>query len=383
MIADSSYLGLESLTKAYIIARKDHHLTPEEEKRNRLSGPIMVTVTLAKHSFAKKLNFGAGKKSSIVFLLFEVVVRLKRKINKLFFECFGFMCTVEKKGEVSFMGNGFFPTKHTPTTRPSQSPHQSNQTNHTIYTSPYNMEGRVKRLQYKPEQLQAALDAWNSDDNSDSVFAIAKRFGIPNSTVSRHVDNQVKRIEDIPKSGPGTYLNAGEEKSLLEWIQSMQLLHTPVGKREVASMVSQIMHDPELKKLSKSWWRSFHKRNEEFGWKNTEKLDKTRVDSSSINAVTNFFSTLKEKMATRKYSCIWNMDETAVNGEPLKNRRVLIDKRLKIHYDRCTMTSDHVTMVAAINNLGGFIPPMLIFKGKRLTEHLGQHAPTGESCDCC
>ena len=242
----------------------------------------------------------------------------------------------------------------------------------------------TKRKQYSAQSLQSAIDVMNDDNDHRSVRRIAAMYHVPESTLRRFKKQQVTTIDQITKSGPGSYLNAEQEELLVQWIQTMQLLHTPVGKSEVTKMVAGLMSDESLTHLSWSWWKGFKERNPSFGWKNTESLDKQRVDSSSANSVKHFFNLLSKQVDERKYTIMWNMDETGVNGEKSATRRVFIDKSIPLKYDRATLTKEHVTFVVAVSHLGTSIPPLAIFKGKRFMENLTAGGPPGiKTVLCC
>ena len=71
------------------------------------------------------------------------------------------------------------------------------------------------------------------------------------------------------------------------------------------------------------------------------------------------------------------MDETSINGEPTKSRKVFVDKNIGTVYDRSVFTKQHVTLVVAVSSIGTSIPPLAIFKGKRLISNLIENGPPG------
>jgi hypothetical protein len=233
---------------------------------------------------------------------------------------------------------------------------------------------KKKRLIYSKEQIQNSLNLLNDSKNPISIRSISLKFGIPESTLRRYKKNNITTASEIKKSGPSTILSIHQEQLLINWIQTMQILHTPVSKTQIITMIRQYLNNNDYK-ISDKWWIRFQRDNPKFRWRNTESLDKVRVDSSSINSVTNFFVKLEALLNEKKYAYIWNMDESAINGDPKKKRRVFVDSSIPIQYDRTVMNASHVTLVVAINNAGGFIPPMLIFKGKRLLDNLLNDSP--------
>ena len=74
---------------------------------------------------------------------------------------------------------------------------------------------------------------------------------------------------------------------------------------------------------------------------------------------------------------IWNMDET---GFSLSSRlQYVLSKKNTRNVSKvaASSTTDHISAVTTISAAGTFIPPLIIYTGKRVIENLLDGAPSG------
>jgi len=113
-------------------------------------------------------------------------------------------------------------------------------------------------------------------------------------------------------------------------------------------------------------------RNWDLSLRQTEGLSVARAQGMYREDVNNYFkilqSILVENDLLNKPQNIINMDETGfnVNNEPGK---VITEKGIKTLHDVTSVErGEHVTIVAACNAEGRFLPPVVILKGKYMKE---------------
>ena len=166
---------------------------------------------------------------------------------------------------------------------------------------------------YTDEQLQLALDKLKEPNSNSSVNSISKLYGISEPTLRRYKRNNITNAQNRKRGGASKHITDGQERTLVEWIRCMQLLHTPVSRNQIKKIVLSFNSEKKIELTSK-WWRRFESDHPDITWKVSESLEKIRIDSTTPSAIYQFFEKLKQKVEERKYQLIWNMDETGING---------------------------------------------------------------------
>ncbi|KAJ3659805.1 hypothetical protein Zmor_011473 [Zophobas morio] len=77
-------------------------------------------------------------------------------------------------------------------------------------------------------------------------------------------------------------------------------------------------------------------------------------------------------------SRIWNVDESGLSTVPSKNSKIFATKgRKQVGVLTSAERGQHVTVVCAMNVIGSYVPPALIFPRKRLKNELMDNSPPG------
>ena len=87
---------------------------------------------------------------------------------------------------------------------------------------------------WKQEQLEAALNEIESGKGKESIYKLAKKYGIPSSTLYDHARKKVS------KSGAGrpTVLTRAEEEELVYCCQVLQEMGFGMTKENVTAIVT-------------------------------------------------------------------------------------------------------------------------------------------------
>ena len=63
------------------------------------------------------------------------------------------------------------------------------------------------------------------------------------------------------------------------------------------------------------------------------------MDSQTVpSIIIHYFDRLKKLMEERQFANLWNMDETAINGEPSHGRLVFVDRNIGTVYDKTVVS---------------------------------------------
>lgn len=228
-----------------------------------------------------------------------------------------------------------------------------------------------------------------------STFGASKHFGLPRTTLRRHLKHCLEIGNDVSKLHENLAVNQvfdrTEEHSLVDYIKDAAHLQFGLTLKDVKILAYQFAK-ANGKKYPKSWdtnkmagdyWlRLFRKQYQnELSLRKPEATSLAR--SSAFNKHTvrltfdNFKKVLSQCPSDIKATDIWNLDETGLSTVhvPPKILAPLGAKQVG------SMTSAErgttVTMIAAINAGGGFIPPMLIFPRVNFKDFMITGAPEG------
>ena len=210
------------------------------------------------------------------------------------------------------------------------------------------------------------------------IRAIAKSFDVPKSTLDKRIRGKVKGIHHM--SGGNLKPRLFTEKQELELVDFI-LNHadagfpmTPPEVRELAheySVINRIkLYTNATERLSYSWQRRFMKRHKEISVKTPQDLSTYRASCSNKESVKNWFQILKATMTSygiKSGLSVWNVDETGCISKP-KPRKIFGRKKGKSNQIASCERGITTTAIIMSNAIGMKVPPMVIFKGKRVKD---------------
>lgn len=228
-----------------------------------------------------------------------------------------------------------------------------------------------------------------------TTFGAAKHFGLPRTTLRRHLNHCLEIGNDVSKLHENLAVNQvfdrTEEQSLVDYIKDAAHLQFGLTLKDVKVLAYQFAKAngkkyPESWNTNKMagdyWLRLFRKRyQKELSLRKPEATSLARSSAFNKHTVSltydNFKKALSQCPSDIKATDIWNLDETGLSTVhvPPKILAPLGTKQIG------SMTSAErgttVTMIAAINAGGGFIPPMLIFPRVNFKDFMITGAPEG------
>jgi hypothetical protein len=236
------------------------------------------------------------------------------------------------------------------------------------------------------DDMHRALAAFRNGDMG--MNAASKIYGVPKATLKRHHDgtNAFANYE-IKQMGRPPVLPEALENELVAYIVDLDSMFYGVNRGEVMSLTyelakrNDLQHrfNAEREKAGKDWFRAFMSRHPELSLRQPEATSLARVKGFKKESVMHFMDLLEPLVD--KYGLdalrIFNMDESGLTTVQ-KPARVL---SLKGKHQVGAITSGergvNTTVVCCVNPSGQYVPPMLIFKRKRMKEELKNGAPPG------
>ena len=238
------------------------------------------------------------------------------------------------------------------------------------------------RLQYDRSKLAEAVEMVKGGEMS--LRRASEVYFVPYSTLR---DRVTGRIDVEARPGVDTVLTLEEEIRLKDYVIACSELG--VGKsrdqvRELAYMI--IYRDPtrshhaerwlKNKAAGKDWYYGFMARHSELSLRTPEKLSKNRARMTNQAVLTQFYDILGPYLNEKDPGLIWNCDEC---GVPLdfRPRKVVASRKARSIWSINSGDKTNITIMGCGAGSGKMMPPMVIYKGKRVNQCLVGNAPDG------
>jgi hypothetical protein len=249
-----------------------------------------------------------------------------------------------------------------------------------------------KYCQWNQEELDQALGAIDRGDMS--LCQASKSYGIPKGTLSRHKNNvNIIAQGGVKFHGGNSVLGDDLECELATYCLELERRFFGLTMDEVRSMAYQLAEkngfshpfSHEKKMAGKKWFYSFMNRHPELSLRQPESTSLARAQGFNKPRVMAFFDLLEGIYDEHKFeaSQIYNMDETSLTTVQDGQRKIIGEKGKK---QVGAMTSQErgqsSTGVICCNAAGTFIPPMVIYRRKRMKAELANGAPPGTLVTC-
>ncbi|CAH2104755.1 unnamed protein product [Euphydryas editha] len=248
---------------------------------------------------------------------------------------------------------------------------------------------------YKRKTSQAAWDetAMTSalkevTDLKRSVKSTAQKFGIPLTTLHRHL----KSGSAQKKLGRfATIFTSEQENELLEYLFHMDAFFYGLSKEEFLRLVYQyavmnkIAHPFKNGTAGRDWFKGFSKRHPDLTLRKPEPTSIARARSFNKPQVYRFYDLLEDQI--KKYGIdatrLYNMDETGIQTSSNKPSRILTKTgKRQVGLISSTERGKTTTIVCCCNAAGSFLPPYMIFARKKFLARLLDGAPPGTQGTC-
>ncbi|XP_047134205.1 uncharacterized protein LOC105850413 isoform X1 [Hydra vulgaris] len=232
-------------------------------------------------------------------------------------------------------------------------------------------------------------------DKKFTTFGASKHFGLPRTTLRRHLKHCLEIGKDVSKLHENLAVNQvfdlTAEQSLVDYIKDAAHLQFGLTLKDVKILAYQFAK-VNGKKYPKSWdtnkmagdyWlRLFRKRYQrKLSLRKPEATSLARSSAFNKHTVSltydNFKKVLSQCPSDIKATDIWNLDETGLSTVHVPPKILAPLGMKQVGSMTSTERGTTVTMIAAINAGGGFIPPMLIFPRVNFKDFMITGAPEG------
>ncbi|KAL0871502.1 hypothetical protein ABMA27_005220 [Loxostege sticticalis] len=247
------------------------------------------------------------------------------------------------------------------------------------------MEAPVKKQRglWTLQQLEAAMRAVQGGTLSQR--AAAARYSIPRRTLSNHLKSG--KVEK--QIGRRTILTKEQENDLASRIRRLSAVGFPLTPKVIRHQAYVFCEqhgipnnfNEKAKKAGKDWLKLFLKRHSDISKRKVQILNPGRAQKLNKPIVIQHFEEYKkiyeELDIGNQPQRLYNMDEKGcrltIHNQPV----VLAQKGAKRVHMIAPEHAENVTIAACVNALGSPIPPMIIFKGKRLKPEFKDNLPAG------
>lgn len=265
----------------------------------------------------------------------------------------------------------------------------------------------VRKYKAKNAYLQWSEESMAQAKNSVlnghlGTRAAASHFKVPYTTLQRRIEEtRIRRVfENDPNNaqiptirksiGHPTIFSPHQETDLVDRLKSLSSRgfgHSSTSVRRAVYIFAKLKNintpwSDETKMAGKDWFSSFMDRHRNsISLRKPEGLSKARAMGLNKEVVDNFYDVLKDvyiklDLEDQPHS-IYNVDESGfpMNNKPLK----VVSEKGKREVTSLTSLErgENVTAVVCCSASGVFIPPFIIFKGKRMREEYKHGMPPG------
>lgn len=238
------------------------------------------------------------------------------------------------------------------------------------------------RKKWTQENLVNAVSAVG---NGVSQREASRQFKVPRRTLKRYLEEGVS----VKRLGRPSLLTIQQENDFVRRIKRYAQVGLPLTPKLVRHQMfkyCQINKIPnnfnqEKQVAGKDWLRLFLRRNPDLSTRRAQNLNPARAQKLNRAIVSDYFEKINELMTTLnlkdKPQNVYNMDEKGCRLTIHHQQRVLAERGVKRVHMVAPEHAENVTVVACCNAIGNAIPPMIIFKGKRLKPEFLDNLPHG------
>lgn len=248
-------------------------------------------------------------------------------------------------------------------------------------------------------QIYGKRKKWNATDMKSAVAAVrekkmgylkaAKLFKVPRTTLFRLVGETDTPTEKLvsKKIGRKPVFDENFESMLVDYALEMESQFYGLTQQDLRKLAYQLAVKNNLcnpfnhEAAGRYWLKGFLRRN-----KNKLSLRKptgtsfSRAHGFTKQSMNHFYDLLENVCQEKKFAAdrIFNVDETGLSIVQSKHPKIIARRGKK---QIAAMTSAErgslITVVACMSPAGIFVPPMMIFPRKNMTETLMRGAPLG------
>lgn len=252
------------------------------------------------------------------------------------------------------------------------------------------MEKRIYG-KWSPQDMKNAIDEYKK--GNIGLNKCCDKYDIPKKTFIRHLRGQVKR-EVVPigsgaLNGRLSALSPEVEEELVSHILKMEELMFGMTISDIRKLAYDILEsnpnmknpfNKEKKQAGKKWYYCFMKRHPNLSLRQPESVSMARCKGFNKINVYHFFDLLEKIVDENAINAlsVYNVDESGFSTVQKRCSKVVAQKGKKqVGALSSGERGVNTTLVACTSASGNFVPPMIIFKRKRMHLALANGAPPG------
>ena len=238
---------------------------------------------------------------------------------------------------------------------------------------------RGKYGNWTQEELERAIVSYRNGEAG--LYATSHKYYIPKATLKRHLDNKNKIANWSTKRfrRPCTLPQEFEEL-LVRHILDLENMMVGMSKRDLMAMAYQLAESNGLKhpfnsdkkSASTHWYRDFIEGHTEVSLRQAEATSVGRAKGFNRKHVNEFYDKQQTLIDMHGFdgTRMFNMDESGITT--VQKHCKVFGKKGKKQIGSLTSgeTGVNTTVVCCMSAGGNFVPPMVIFKRKRMIESL-------------
>jgi len=242
---------------------------------------------------------------------------------------------------------------------------------------------KTTRGEYGVDNINSAVAKVRSGEMSKRKAETV--YGVPRKTLTRHLQGVVKCPGTLGRFK--TVLNAEFEQALTEHavhLQQMLFGLTTADFRKLAFDVAEKLNiehpfNKENKKAGRDWLSGFLSRHSELAVRHPEPTSMSRAVGFNKPNVDKFFNILKAELQKNCMTAdrLWNADETGLTVVHRPGKIMAKSGVKQVGKVTSAEKGETVTVMCAVNGAGAYVPPLMIFKRRRMTELLLKGSPPG------
>lgn len=253
-----------------------------------------------------------------------------------------------------------------------------------------------KKKQYgkwTSENMEKALKAVRNGELS--LRSACSAYSVPKTTVKRHLAGINKfAVEATKHFGHPVDLSAEMEEQLVQHVLKLEEMMFGISAVEVRKLAYQLAEanamthsfNKNKKEAGKKWFYAFMRRHPELSFRQPEATSMARATAFNKERVGAFFDlyerTIKSDTTTIPPARIFNMDETGLQTVQ-KPQKILAKKgKHQVGGIVSAERGETTTCVCCVSAAGQYVPPLLIFRRKRMVDNLKDGAPAGTIFAC-
>lgn len=235
---------------------------------------------------------------------------------------------------------------------------------------PRERRGPYNQLKLTGDDL---LELHELREAGEPIERLARRFGVPKSTIHRYVKN--KTLER-PSAGNKPALQYFGEELVVEWILKHESIGMCVPVNAMTAMAQRvaIKLDRPWFKGNRGWLAGFMNRHSNIAKRMAEATEHSRLQAIHPVVVSDFFDKLEALVKNRPAHLIWNVDETGTDLMNVQTGKVLATRGSKNVVTPRSPHRDRFSFVIFASASGGSISPPVLLPGSKMTPSLANCA---------